>query len=635
MTLVASTDPSSNTTSVESKSKKIAPPPPQYRIKSYWGIGDEHPSEDGTKKQEHNLSGSCHELVVDFHWQVFRILIDMGGYQWRGWLDRDMTAIAQRVDMILLTHPHMDHIGEYPMAFAQDRDFEGRVYATPWTKKSAEIALTDAAKILARDYEVRRDGYESMLQDIAEALLILKNNQPKNKRVPRKSNGDRVRKTGEEWKNKEDIARAHAILEKYDIEKDATAWEYKKQMKQYDPEKPPYWLDEVMRAIGKIDTHTIEKWWKEVLPGKLAFRFYNSGHIIWSVSILIRITHEKKHKYVLFSGDLGSYKWDIHPTGIAVPPHNYPIDTAMIESTYGNRVREDFEKWLAEFQSQLIADLEKYSQVCITTFAMDRTQNILYRLVKMKRDWLLRGVDIILDSPAGIKHTMNYIQETAKPDATLHMEHAPSIHKSLREDFIARETDLLAEFNQNIDPKNGYYSIAVKWVSSPNPKKKRIILTSSGMADGWMVIWHLEKNISDPMKVFYFPGYLVPWTLGYDLANDSQPGWQKKRVNINWKSYEVRARMKQFNFLSGHGDAEDLVTWLSALNLRRWSNIMVVHGDVNWSSLEFKHRLERNGGFPGINVIVPNIWENNSFAIENPKPKKTTAKKPATKKPSR
>ncbi|MFZ2256497.1 MAG: hypothetical protein WAW59_06485 [Patescibacteria group bacterium] len=62
------------------------------------------------------------------------------------------------------------------------------------------------------------------------------------------------------------------------------------------------------------------------------------------MSILIRITHEKKHKYVLFSGDLGSYKWDIHPTGIAVPPHNYPIDTVMIESTYGNRVREDFEK---------------------------------------------------------------------------------------------------------------------------------------------------------------------------------------------------------------------------------------------------------------------------------------------------
>lgn len=605
-----------------------------YTVRSHGGIGDEHPSEDGGEKQKHNLSGSCHELVVDFQWQVFRILIDMGGYQWRGWLDRDMSEIAKDVDMILLTHPHMDHIGEYPMAFRDDRDFEGQVYATPWTKKSAEIALIDAAKILARDYEARRDGYESMLKDIAEALLILKSNQPKNKKIPRKSNGDRVRKTGEEWKNKEDIARAHEILEKYDIEKDATAWEYKKQMKQYDPEKPPYWLDEVMRAIGKIDTHTIEKWWKEVLPGKLAFRFYNAGHIIWSVSILIRITHEKKHKYVLFSGDLGSYKWDIHPTGIAVPPHNYPIDIAIIESTYGNRVREDFDAWLADFQLQLIADLEKYSQVCITTFAMDRTQNILHRLVKMKREWLI-DADIILDSPAGIKHTMNYIRETAKPDATLHMEHAPSIHKSLRGDFITRETVALAEFNHNIDPANGHYTIATKWVSSPNPEKKRIILTSSGMADGWMVISHLEKNIADPTKVFYFPGYLVTWTLGHDLANESQPGWQKKRVKINWKSYEVHARMKQFNFLSGHGDAEDLVTWLLALNLRKWSNILIVHGDVNWSSLEFKHRLERHGDFSGVNIIVPNIWESNSFATEDHSPKKTTTKKPATKKPSR
>jgi predicted metal-dependent RNase len=159
------------------------------------------------------------------------------------------------------------------------------------------------------------------------------------------------------------------------------------------------------------------------------------------------------------------------------------------------------------------------------------------------------------------------------------------------------------------------------------------------MADGWMVISHLEKNIADLTKVFYFPGYLVPWTLGHDLANESQPGWQKKRVKINWKPYEVRARMKQFNFLSGHGDAEDLVTWLSALNLRKWSNIMVVHGDVNWSSLEFKHRLERDGGFSGVNVIVPNIWESNSFTIDDSSPKKTVArksltnKKPATKKP--
>lgn len=84
-----------------------------------------------------------------------------------------------------------------------------------------------------------------------------------------------------------------------------------------------------------------------------------------------------------------------------------------------------------------------------------------------------------------------------------------------------------------------------------------------------MVIQHLQANIGDPTTVFYFPGYLVPGTLGYALANEHQPGGQQKRVLIEGKIFEVKARMKQFNFLSGHGDAEDLRAWLRAMKLPR------------------------------------------------------------------
>lgn len=110
-----------------------------------------------------------------------------------------------------------------------------------------------------------------------------------------------------------------------------------------------------------------------------------------------------------------------------------------------------------------------------------------------------------------------------------------------------------------------------------------------------MVIHHLQSNIEDPTTVFYFPGYLVPGTLGYAIANKDQPGGQQKRVTIEGETYEVKARMKQFNFLSGHGDAEDLRAWLRALKLPKGANIRVVHGDVNGSSLEFAHSLERDG----------------------------------------
>jgi metallo-beta-lactamase family protein len=113
-------------------------------------------------------------------------------------------------------------------------------------------------------------------------------------------------------------------------------------MAKFAPEKPAYDLEDVELALSKIQTHTIRDGWKDLIPGKLAFRFYNAGHIIGSVSVLFRITQDRQTRNVLFSGDLGSYKWDFHPTGLPVPPHNLPIDTVLIESTYGGKVRPDF-----------------------------------------------------------------------------------------------------------------------------------------------------------------------------------------------------------------------------------------------------------------------------------------------------
>lgn len=120
----------------------------------------------------------------------------------------------------------------------------------------------------------------------------------------------------------------------------------------------------------------------------------------------------------------------MHPTGVATPPHNLPIDTVMIESTYGAKVREDFAIGLSDFEANLKRDLGKYRRVTISTFAMDRTQNILARLIKMK----LAGeidADIVLDSPAGIQHTQAYVQATQNLDELIVRPKAASIQALL------------------------------------------------------------------------------------------------------------------------------------------------------------------------------------------------------------
>lgn len=84
---------------------------------------------------------------------------------------------------------------------------------------------------------------------------------------------------------------------------------------------------------------------------------------------------------------------------------------------------------------------------------MDRMQNILYRLIKWKEEGII-DADIIIDSPTGTKHTMNYMQQAEQIDDTILMDHVPSIHRALRKDFILDESAKLKEFAEFINPAN-------------------------------------------------------------------------------------------------------------------------------------------------------------------------------------
>lgn len=592
-----------------------------YALISHWGIGDELWEDSQREKPKHNLSGSCHELQIQVSGQVLRILVDIWWYQWRGKLEREIKEIAKWVAAIILTHPHMDHIGDFPRLFSEWSEFPGRVFTTPGTLQATQIALIDAAKILQREYEKKYAGWQKTTEEVASAFYTLRNNDLSGeKRVARTAKGDRLSQTGVIVDKKESIEDSRALLEKNGFTHEMKdTW--RAEMKKREPEKPAYTIEDVYTSLWSIETYGIKDGWKELVPWQVAFRFYNAGHIIGSVSVLFRITNEKKSKYVLFSWDLGSYKWDMHPTGVPTPPHNLPIDTVMIESTYGAKVREDFAIGLADFEMTLKRDLLKYRRVTISTFAMDRTQNILARLIKMKLAWEI-DADIVLDSPAGIQHTQAYVQATKNIDELIVRPKAASIQALLGDNFEERERGLLEEFREYIDPRNGHYTIADKdnresLFAARESGRKMIVLTSSGMADWGMVIQHLQSNIEDPTTVFYFPGYLVPGTLGYAIANKDQPWGQQKRITIEGKLFEVKARMKQFNFLSGHGDAEDLRAWLRALKLPKGATIRIVHGDVSGSSLEFAHSLERDGWFHNANIIVPNLWDKHFFPLDN------------------
>ncbi len=596
--------------------------PTGYSIISHGGIGDEHGVDENWEGIRYNLSGSCHKLIVYYPWIVYKILIDAWARQWWEKIARDLIEISEDVDVVAITHSHNDHWGDLAILFTKESKFQWKVFATPGTKQSLEVSLPDNAKIKAVEYETKKDKHIEKLQEIAADLFILKSNKAGSKGV-KKHKWNRMAQTGSVPNRKQDISDAYARLKKNGIDIESDIW-YKEQMSKFEPEKPSFDMDDVAKTLAGIDIHTIKGWWKELVPWKVWFRFYNAGHIIGSVSILFRITQEWKNRYVLFSGDLGSYKWDFHPTGLPVPPHNVPIETIMIESTYWTKVRENFNAWLKHFQEDIKFFLDEKWEVIISTFAMDRMQNILYRLIKWKQEWII-DADIFLDSPTWAKHTLNYRQQAEQIDDTILMEHVPSIHRALRKDFILDESNRLKEFAEYINPANWHYQIVTKMNRRDlftKSERKRIILTASGMADGWMVVSHLEKGLWNPDKVFFFPGYLVPGTLGHTLVNPEIKNWEVQKVIVAWKEIVPKAIIKQFSFLSWHCDWEDAQTFLGAVSMRKDANILVVHGDISTSSKNFAEGLRGLPKFANKNISISRLWVEQNFPLKPSKPKK-------------
>lgn len=211
---------------------------------------------------------------------------------------------------------------------------------------------------------------------------------------------------------------ALATLKAFGVEKGEDGWE-----ERFLPPRPPYGEKEIIRAMRHLSSREIGEEWFELagkggkdvvddfgsliesaksrslkmtglpddfgdaIPGKISFRLHDAGHIVGSSSVLFRIessTGNEKPKHVLFSGDLGSYKWDIHPAGIPTPPTDVELDVAVIEGTYGRTVRESFEKGRQEYEKMLIDRCETHDRIYQSCFGLDRFQNILFRTVDLK-----------------------------------------------------------------------------------------------------------------------------------------------------------------------------------------------------------------------------------------------------------
>lgn len=323
----------------------------------------------------------------------------------------------------------------------------------------------------------------------------------------------------------------------------------------------------------------------EITP-EIKVRFNDAGHMLGSSIIEVWVEEDGKITKTVFSGDIGNNDIPLlnEPTMIS------ETDYLVMESTYGNRlhIRND-EK--AEMFLKIVSEtLSIGGNVVIPSFAVGRTQEILYELNKIKENTedeefireykTLMKTPVYVDSPLAISATevfrenMDLFDDETK--AEIEKGDNPLEFPGLHFTTTADESKAL---NENIIPS--------------------IIISASGMCDVGRIKHHLKHNLWNPKNTILFVGYQAPGTLGYSIVNGA------KKVKIFGEEIAVNARIEYIEGYSGHADQEGLMNFVYSFNGQKPKHIFLIHGEED-SEEALKEKLVDEAKIP---VTIPSYGE--------------------------
>ncbi len=299
------------------------------------------------------------------------------------------------------------------------------------------------------------------------------------------------------------------------------------------------------------------------LTNDCEFRMRDAGHILGSSIFEFWLKNEAgRVRKLVFSGDLGQPGARI----VKDPDLIREADYVICESTYGNRLHKNRNETVLEFLTALKSAMKVGGNILIPSFALERTQEILYELNLFIENKLIEGLPVYLDSPMASKATTvfrqypNFYDEDAK--RLLKKGDDPFDFPGFRKTESVEESKRLAA------------------------KKGVVIIAGSGMCTGGRILHHLKNNIEDPSTHIIIVGYQVRGTLGRRIVD------QEKIVRIMGTEYNNNAQLFTLGGFSGHGDQRDLRYWLRSFG-HTPRKIFLVHGDEDIIQL-FKENLQEH-----------------------------------------
>ncbi len=314
-------------------------------------------------------------------------------------------------------------------------------------------------------------------------------------------------------------------------------------------------------------------------------RFNDAGHMLGSSIIEVWVTENGKTEKVVFSGDLGNNDLPL----LASPTMIETADYLVMESTYGNRHHMQNENKAELFLDIVSETLDKNGTVVIPSFAVGRTQEILYELNKLKEtkddpefrkkyETLMR-VPVYVDSPLAISATEIFKQNTDLFDddvkEAMSKGDNPLEFPGLKFTKTADESKALNESNES-----------------------SIIISASGMCEVGRIKHHLKHNLWNPNNTILFVGYQAPGTLGRKIVEGA------KEVTIFGEEIAVNARVEYIEGYSGHADQEWLLNFIYSF-ITKPKHIFLVHGEPEGQEVLRDKILETTN----IPVTIPEFGE--------------------------
>lgn len=317
-------------------------------------------------------------------------------------------------------------------------------------------------------------------------------------------------------------------------------------------EEPLYTVADAQRVPEFIDTCEYDQ--PIHLCDGVDAVFIDAGHLLGSASIRLTLTEGGQTKTIVFSGDIGNVDQPI----IRDPQFFTGADYVVMESTYGDRNHTEVWSYTGQLAQIIDETLGKGGNVVIPSFAVGRTQELLYFIREIKDQGLVTSVPnfpVYVDSPLAKSATTifcgdlrGYLDQDALElvkDGT-HMFNFPGLH-------LTETVDESKSLNEDHTPK--------------------VIISASGMCDAGRIRHHLKYNLWRADSAVVFVGFQSPGTLGRTLL-DGTPS-----VKLFGEDVAVRAKVVNFQGLSSHADHDHLLDWISHFKEPKPQHVFVVHGD--------------------------------------------------------